>query len=184
MITMKDIIRDGHPTLRKIAEDVPMPPCEQDQGILKSLLEYVQNSQNPQIAEQYDLRPGVGIAAPQINISKKMIAVQAKDENGRLKSFAMFNPKIIKHSSEISYLNTGEGCLSVPDIIPGYVPRYSKIKVVGNDINGKEIKLQLKGLIGIVFQHEIDHLQGVMFYDHINKEDPFSVPDHAAVVER
>jgi peptide deformylase len=184
MITMKDIIQDGHPTLKKVAGDVPMPPSKEDQHILKSLLEYIQNSQDPKIAEQYELRPGVGLAAPQINISKKMIAVQTKDDKGQLKSFALFNPKIFTHSMEKTYLNTGEGCLSVPEIIPGYVPRYSRIKVQGNDINGKEIMVCLKGLLAIVFQHEIDHLQGVMFYDHINKEDPFAVPEQASAVER
>jgi peptide deformylase len=167
-----------------VAEDVPMPPSKKDQHILKSLLEYIQNSQDPKIAEQYELRPGVGLAAPQINISKKMIAVQTKDDKGQIKSFALFNPKILTHSMEKTYLNTGEGCLSVPEIIPGYVPRYSRIKVQGNDINGKEIKVRLKGLLAIVFQHEIDHLHGVMFYDHINKEDPFAVPEQASAVER
>jgi peptide deformylase len=184
MITMKDIIQDGHPTLRKVAEDVPMPPSKEDQQILKSLLEYIQNSQDPRIAEQYELKPGVGLAAPQINISKKMIAVQTKDDKGEIKSFALFNPKILSHSLEKTYLNTGEGCLSVPEIIRGYVPRYSRITVQGYDINGKEIKLDLKGLLAIVFQHEIDHLQGVMFYDHINKEDPFAIPDQASAIER
>jgi peptide deformylase len=184
MITMKDIIQDGHPTLRKVAEDVPMPPSKVDQQILKSLLEYIQNSQDPRIAEQYELKPGVGLAAPQINISKKMIAVQTKDDKGEIKSFALFNPKILSHSLEKTYLNTGEGCLSVAEIIRGYVPRYSRITVQGYDINGKEIKLDLKGLLAIVFQHEIDHLQGVMFYDHINKEDPFAIPDQASAIER
>jgi peptide deformylase len=148
------------------------------------LLEYIQNSQDPKIAEQYELRPGVGLAAPQINVSKKMIAVQTKDDKGQLKSFALFNPRILNHSMEKTYLSTGEGCLSVSEIIPGYVPRYSRITVQGNDINGKEIKVHLKGLLAIVFQHEIDHLQGVMFYDHINKEDPFAVPEQASAVER
>lgn len=71
MITMKDIIRDGHPTLRKVAEDVKMPPSKEDQEILKSLHEYILNSQDPEIANKYGLRPGIGLAAPQINVSKK-----------------------------------------------------------------------------------------------------------------
>ncbi|MDP4162968.1 MAG: peptide deformylase, partial [Bacillota bacterium] len=68
MLTMEDIIRDGHPSLRKIAAEVSMPPSEEDQFILRELMEYVQNSQNEEIASQYGLRPGIGLAAPQINI--------------------------------------------------------------------------------------------------------------------
>lgn len=72
---------------------------------------------------------------------------------------------------------SGEGCLSIEEEIKGYVPRFSKIKVVGYDENDKKITLTLTGLESICFQHEIDHLNGILFYDHINKEDPFNVPD-------
>jgi len=181
MITMNDIIRDGHPTLRKVAEEVPLPPSEEDRKILMSLLEYVKNSQNPEIASKYQLRPGIGLAAPQINVSKRMIAVHVEDESGKLYSYALFNPKIISHSVEKAYLTSGEGCLSVDEPIPGYVPRYARIKVRGYNEQGEEIVLKLKGLPAIVFQHEIDHLNGIMFYDHINKNDPFDKIDGIAI---
>ncbi|MBY0120871.1 peptide deformylase [Bacillus sp. S/N-304-OC-R1] len=184
MLTMKDIIRDGHPTLRKVAEEVSMPPSEEDKEILKSLLEYVINSQDPEIANKYGLRAGIGLAAPQINISKKMIAVYVKDEKGVLHSYALFNPKIKSHSVELAYLTAGEGCLSVDENIPGYVPRYARITVQGTCLEGNEVKLRLKGMLAIVFQHEIDHLNGVMFYDHINKDDPFKVIEGAIPIER
>ena len=58
----------------------------------------------------------------------------------------------------------------------GYVPRYSKIKVIGYDENDEKVTLMLTDLPAICFQHEIDHLNGIMFYDHINKENPFDVP--------
>ena len=60
--------------------------------------------------------------------------------------------------------------------IKGYVPRYSKIKVVGYNENDEKVTLTLTDLPAICFQHEIDHLNGIMFYDHINKENPFDVP--------
>jgi len=173
MITMKDIIRDYHPTLRKVAEEVPMPPSEEDKKILRSMLEFVINSQDEEIAKKYELRPGIGLAAPQINISKRMIAIHVEDENGRLYSHALFNPKIISHSVEKAYLASGEGCLSVDENIPGYVPRYARVTVKAFDIDGKEIQLRLKGLPAICIQHEIDHLNGILFYDHIDKENPF-----------
>jgi peptide deformylase len=184
MLTMEDIIRDGHPTLRKVAEEVALPPSDEDRQILKSLLEYVINSQNPEIAEKYGLRPGIGLAAPQINVSKRMIAVHVHDEKGNLYSYALFNPKIVSHSVERAYLVSGEGCLSVDETIPGYVPRYARVTVKGYDIDGNEVKLRLRGLPAIVFQHEIDHLNGIMFYDHINKQDPFKPIENAIAIDR
>ncbi|PLT34364.1 peptide deformylase [Bacillus sp. V5-8f] len=184
MITMKDIIREGHPTLKKPAEEVSLPASKEDKEILASLLEYVKNSQDPEMAEKHGLRPGIGLAAPQINVSKRMIAVHVKDLDGTLYSHALFNPKIISHSVEKSYLASGEGCLSVDRMVPGYVPRHARIKVTGTALDGEKITLKLKGLPAIVFQHEIDHLNGIMFYDHIDKEDPFTISEDAIIIER
>jgi peptide deformylase len=184
MLMMDDIIRDGHPTLRKVAAEVPMPPSEEDKEILKSLLEYVQNSQNPDMSSHYGLRPGIGLAAPQINVSKRMIAVHVYDDKGTLYSYALFNPKIVSHSVEKAYLLSGEGCLSVDENIPGYVPRFARITVKGTTLEGEMIKLRLKGLPAICFQHEIDHLNGIMFYDYIDKMDPFKPIEGAIAIER
>lgn len=181
---MDDIIRDGHPTLRKVAEEVPLPPSDEDKLTLMSLLEYVKNSQDPEIAAKYGLRPGIGLAAPQINVSKRMIAVHLTDEKGNLYSYALFNPKIISHSVEKSYLVAGEGCLSVDQACPGYVPRHARVTVKGTDINGEEVKIRLKGIPAICFQHEIDHLNGIMFYDHIDKQDPYKPIEGAIAIER
>lgn len=184
MLTMEDIIRDGHPTLREVAQEVTMPPSEEDKQILSSLLEYVINSQNPEFIEKYGLRPGIGLAAPQINVSKRMIAVHVQGDKGTLYSYGLFNPKIISHSVEKAYLVSGEGCLSVDESIPGFVPRYARVTVKGKDINGNDVKLRLKGLPAICFQHEIDHLNGIMFYDYINKQDPFKPIEDAIAIER
>ncbi|AZU61362.1 peptide deformylase [Neobacillus mesonae] len=184
MITMDDIIRDGHPTLRKMAEEVVLPPSEEDKQILNSLLEYVINSQNSEIAEKYGLRPGIGLAAPQINVSKRMIAVHVNGDRDELISYALYNPKIISHSVEKAYLKSGEGCLSVDESIPGYVPRYARVTVKGFNADGKEVKIRLKGLPAICFQHEIDHLNGIMFYDHINKDNPFKPIEDAVEIDR
>ncbi|MDQ0272446.1 peptide deformylase [Cytobacillus purgationiresistens] len=184
MITMNDIIRDGHPVLREVAQEVHLPACKEDKEILISLMQYVKNSQNPEIAAEYGLRGGIGLAAPQINVSKRMIAVHVTDEKGDLYSHALYNPKIISHSVEKSYLTSGEGCLSVDEAIEGFVPRYARITVKGYDIDHTEIKLRLKGLPAIVFQHEIDHLNGVMFYDHINHESPYDPIENAIAIDR
>ncbi|TLS37700.1 peptide deformylase [Pseudalkalibacillus caeni] len=170
MLTMKDIIKEGNPLLRKVAEEIEMPPSEDEKETLKDMLQFLKNSQDPEIAEKYQLRSGIGLAAPQIGISKRMIAVHVYDEKGNLYSYGLFNPKIASHSVETTHLEGGEGCLSVDRDVPGLVPRYSRITVKGTDIDGTEVKLRLRGLPSIVFQHEIDHLDGIMFYDRI-KED-------------
>ncbi|MDZ5712900.1 peptide deformylase [Jeotgalibacillus haloalkalitolerans] len=184
MITMKDIVRDGHPVLRQKAEKVDLPLTESDKKTMALLLEYIKNSQDPEIALEHDLRPGIGLAAPQINVSKQMFALHLEDQNGREYSFSIANPKIISHSVDKTYLTSGEGCLSVDENIPGYVVRYARITVRGIDIDGAEVKYRLKGLAAVAAQHEIDHLNGIMFYDHINHEDPFKEPADAEPLER
>lgn len=178
MITKKNIIIDPHKTLRNRAEEVKSPISNEDKEILKKLLQYVIDSQDDKLCEKYDLKPGIGLAAPQINISKRMIAVHIPDEENPKNtiSYALYNPKIISHSTTKCYLSGGEGCLSVDKEIQGYVPRYSRIKVIGYNENNEKVTLNLTDLPAICFQHEIDHLNGILFYDHINKEEPFNVP--------
>ncbi|WP_173916616.1 peptide deformylase [Halobacillus sp. Marseille-Q1614] len=184
MITMDDIVREGHPALRKVTEEVDLPPSNEDKETLEEMLQYLKNSQDEQVCDRYGLRPGVGLAAPQINVNKKMMAVHFADLNDKLYSYGIFNPRIVSHSVEKTYLSTGEGCLSVDREVPGYVPRYRRITVKGTDLEGNELKLRLKDYAAIVFQHEIDHLHGIMFYDHIDQADPFKEPEGAKPVDR
>ncbi|KIL50308.1 peptide deformylase [Jeotgalibacillus alimentarius] len=184
MITMKDIVRDGHPVLREKAEKVSLPLSDEDKAVMASLLEYIKNSQDPEMADEYKLRPGIGLAAPQINVSKQIFALHIQDDNGKSYSFSMANPKIISHSVDKTYLTSGEGCLSVDENIPGYVPRYARVTIRGIGADGAELKFRLKGLAAVAAQHEIDHLNGIMFYDHIDSNDPFKEPDGAVPLER
>ncbi|WP_421384355.1 peptide deformylase [Bacillus salacetis] len=184
MITMNDIIREGHPALRKVAAEVAMPPSSEDKEILNSLIEYVKNSQDSETAQKYGLRSGIGLAAPQINVLKRMIAVHVTDNKGQLHSYALFNPKIVSHSVEKAYLTSGEGCLSVDRQVPGFVPRYARVTIKAMDIDGNPVKVRLKGMPAIVFQHEIDHLNGIMFYDHIDQGNPLQPIPDATPVDR
>ncbi|SFL57073.1 peptide deformylase [Salibacterium qingdaonense] len=172
MLTMDDIVREGHPALRQVTEEVPMPPSEEDKNTLKEMLEFLQNSQDPETAEKYELRSGVGLAAPQLGINKRMFAVHVTDEKDRLYSYGLFNPKITRHSVEMTHLEGGEGCLSVDREVPGNVPRYKRITLEGTTLEGEKVRLRLRDLPAIVFQHELDHLNGVMFYDRIEEEIP------------
>lgn len=183
MITMDDVVREGHPSLRETANEIPVPPSDEDRLFLNDMLTFLKNSQDEEIANKYDLRPGVGLAAPQLGINKRMVAIHFEDLKGKLYSYGLVNPKIISHSIEKAYLTSGEGCLSVDRNVEGYVPRYARITVKAIGLDGTELKLRLRDYAAIVFQHEIDHLNGVMFYDHINKENPFTVIDNAKAVE-
>lgn len=173
MLTMKDVIREGHPTLLLKAKEVQLPLSKEDEKTLKLMMEFLENSQNPEISEEYELRPGVGLAAPQINISKRMIAVLTTDEfNEKLYRLLLVNPKIISHSVAKTYIDGGEGCLSVDREVEGLVPRHKKITVrthVYNTETGELTLAEMKfvGFLAVVIQHEIDHLNGVLFVDRV-----------------
>lgn len=181
---MKDIVREGHPSLRKRAEEVSFPLTIEDQKLGEDLLAYLKNSHDPEISEKYDLRAGIGLAAPQVNASKRIFALHITEEDKEPITFIAINPKIISHSVEKTYLSTGEGCLSVDRNVEGYVPRYARISIKAFDIEGKEFKKRLKGLAAIAFQHELDHLNGIMFYDHINVGNPFPEIPNSTPLER
>lgn len=183
MLLMKDIVREGHESLRKIAEEVPLPPSKQDIQTLQQMMEFLKNSQNEELAEKYELRAGVGLAAPQLGINRKLICVHFEDHNGKLYSYQLINPKIISHSVEQAYLAGGEGCLSVDRPVEGYVMRYARITVQAIDIHGNPFKIRLRDYPAIVFQHEIDHLNGIMFFDHINPQNPYQIPEQAKIIE-
>ena len=184
MILMKDIIREGHPTLRAKAKEITFPLSVENQQLCDDLLEYIVNSQDEELCEKYNLRSGIGLAAPQVNASKRVFALHIPDDEKPLTNFIAINPKIVSHSVEKTYISSGEGCLSVDRDVPGYVPRYSRITIKAYDKEGNEIKKRLKGLPAIAFQHELDHLNGIMFYDHIDENAPYKDIPGAIPFER
>ena len=124
-------------------------------------------------ANKYDLRPGTALAFPQIGINARIIVIVYEYEKGKFKNYVMVNPKIISHSEEMVALEEGEGCLSVNRDVEGHVPRYARITVTGYDEDGNKMTIRAREYLAIIFQHEIDHLNGMLFYDHINKKRPF-----------
>ncbi len=178
---MDDVIREGHPTLREIAEAITIPVPEEMKQLGEEMLQFLINSQDPEIAERHALRAGVGIAAPQVNVSKQLLAVhlpsQDEEDDEPEYSVIMVNPRIISHSVQQTCLPDGEGCLSVDREVEGFVPRHKRITVEYVDLNGHSHKERLRGFPAIVVQHEIDHLNGVMFYDRIDPENPLALPD-------
>ena len=192
LIDMNDIIREGHPTFRAIAEEVTFPLSDQDIILGEKMMQFLHHSQDPVMAEKLGLRGGVGLAAPQLDISKRIIAVlvpNPEDEEGNPPKEAysiqevMYNPKIVSHSVQDAALGDGEGCLSVDRNVPGYVVRHARVTVDYYDKTGEKHRIKLKGYNSIVVQHEIDHINGVMFYDRINPKDPFAVKDGMLILE-
>lgn len=108
---------------------------------------------------------GVALAAVQINHLRRIVVVREDFNDKRNRNFTVFiNPKITKFEGEI--VEDYEGCLSIKDVY-GKVPRYSKIRLKALNEKGEEIKLKAEGFLARVFQHEIDHTNGIVFIDHI-----------------
>lgn len=166
-ITAKNIIPDTNELIRQKSNDVRFPLNKEDEQLIKAMHQYVDDSTDPELSEKYDLKPAVGLAAIQVGELKKMIAIVINYDDEKVE-YVLINPKIISHSTQYAYLAGGEGCLSVLDTHEGIVPRHARITVKAYDyLQQKEVQFRAKGYEAIVLQHEIDHLNGILFYDHI-----------------
>lgn len=170
VLSNDDIIFDSDPRMRMRSENVSLPLSDEDRELLLALHSYVKRSQDDEICEADNLSPAVGLAAIQVGVAKKMIAVVVDDEDGETIEFALANPRIVNKSKAKATLSTGEGCLSVPEAHPGHVARHNHIKVKAYDaLTDQEITIEAEGYLAIVLQHEIDHLSGVLYYDRIDE---------------
>jgi len=119
------------------------------------------------INEMFDImykERGIGLAAPQVNVGKRIIVVDTGDErDGRL---ALINPEILEFSDHLEPYE--EGCLSVPRLLADVV-RPAEILIKGISVKGEEVEFEASGLMARVLQHEIDHLDGILFIDRIEK---------------
>lgn len=192
LIDMDDIIREGNPTLRAVAKDVTFPLSDQEIILGEKMMQFLHHSQDPVMAEKLGLRGGVGLAAPQLDISKRIIAVlvpnpEDADGNPPKEAYSlqevMYNPKVIAHSVQDAALGDGEGCLSVDRNVPGYVVRHARVTVEYFTKDGEKKRIKLKGYNSIVVQHEIDHTNGIMFYDRINPNNPFEIKEGLLILE-
>lgn len=192
LIDMDDIIREGNPTLRAVAEDVTFPLSDQEIILGEKMMQFLHHSQDPVMAEKLGLRGGVGLAAPQLDISKRIIAVlvpnpEDADGNPPKEAYSlqevMYNPKVVAHSVQDAALGDGEGCLSVDRNVPGYVVRHARVTVEYFTKDGEKRRIKLKGYNSIVVQHEIDHTNGIMFYDRINPNNPFEIKEGLLILE-
>lgn len=167
------IIKDNNPIMRQKSHEVPLPLSKEDKELLDEMLNYLKLSQDDEYAKKHNIRSGVGLSAIQINVLKRMFVVYVQAEEDGLVELEMVNPKIVETSLKWCALANGEGCLSVDKDRPGLVHRHYKIKMVGYDaLKDEEVEITAKGYLAIVLQHEYDHLNGIFYYDHIDKLNP------------
>lgn len=177
MLKTKDILDEKNKLLRTVSEEVVFPLSDKDKNTINLMVEYLTNSQIDELAAKYSLRPGMGMAAIQLGIKKRYITIVHEVDDGVFDTYVVINPKIVSSSKEKIYVEDGEGCLSVNRETIGIVPRYARVTVEGYDIEGNKISIRAREELAIVFQHEIDHLNGILFTDHIDNKNPFKYKD-------
>lgn len=172
---MIKITKDNVPALREKSALVPLPLSKEDKAFIDEMLVYLRLTQDENFRKKHpEVREGVGLAAPQAGLNKQMLVISYEKEEGKLVEYQLVNPKIVVSSVKKCYLSNGEGCLSVDDEHPGRVYRDYKIVVEAYDAKvGENVRITARGFDAIVLQHEIDHLKGILFYDHIDPKNPF-----------
>jgi peptide deformylase len=173
MIRSKDIIDEYDKRIRLISKEVTFPLDDKTKKVIKDSLEMLRLSQIEEEAEKYDLRPGMGLSLIQLGIAKRIFVICYEVDEGKFEDYIVINPKILTESEEMIYVEEGEGCLSINRPIDGIVPRHARIKVEYYDENGNKINKRFREELAVVFQHELDHLNGKLFYDRIDKKNPY-----------
>ena len=176
------ILDDSNKILRQTSKDVTFPLDQDTKETIDKIIKHLTYSQIEEYEKKYDLRPGMGLAFVQLGILKRIIVIVDEYEEGKFDNYVVINPVIISNSKEIIAADAGEGCLSVNREIDGHVPRFARVTVEGYDIDGNKIRIRAREELSIAFQHEIDHLNGILFYDHINKNKPFFSEDEIRLI--
>ena len=169
---MKDLLLEDNPILKQKSETVALPLSEEDLEILQGMAAFVMQSQTKEFDDNGDkYRQAIGLSAVQVGILKRMFVIALPDDDNELFVIAVVNPVIEKESSSLISLSDGEGCMSVQSVESGKVARREWIRWSGKLVDLKtgvieDKKLtKLSGYLGIVFQHEYDHLNGLLFTD-------------------
>ena len=177
MIPDIKILDEKDKLLHKVSKEVTFPLPEEDKKLIKDALEYLKLSQIEDISEEYGLRPGMGLAFPQLGKLKRIFVICNEVDKGKFENYVIINPKIISHSEEMIYVEEGEGCLSVNREVDGIVPRFARAKIEAYDEEGNLFTYRVREDLAIAFQHEIDHLNGILFVDKIDKKNPYKDAD-------
>lgn len=177
MLKQSQILIDENPILRKKSKDVIFPLSKEEKKTIEDMLEYLRMSQDEEYAELNDIRAGMGLAFVQLGILKRVFTISYKKDDGSFEEYTVINPKIVSHSEELIYVEEGEGCLSVTKDIEGIIPRYARARIEYYDVNGSLQEARVREEIAVAFQHEIDHLNGILFTDKIDRKNPYKDKD-------
>ncbi len=168
--------------LKQKSKEVKFPLSEEDLTTINNMIMYLRISQDEEYAEEHNLRAGMGLAAIQLGIPKRYFVISYKNDDGTFEEYKVVNPKIISHSEELIYVEEGEGCLSVNRYVEGIVPRFARITVEFYDENGNKVTKRVREEIAVAFQHEMDHLEGLLFTDKIDPKNPFKNQDNMRAI--
>ena len=140
----------GDPVLRRKAE--PLPAVDEDiRRLIKDMFETMYEAD------------GVGLAAPQVGVSQRVIVIDPHEQD--VKPFGLVNPVIVQSADDVE--RGEEGCLSIPGL-KDIVERPAAVVVEALDADGKPVRIEAEGLLARVLQHEVDHLDGVLFIDRVS----------------
>ena len=167
------ILDEKNKSLRLVSTDIIFPLSSEEKQTIKDTMDYLRYSQIEEYAKKYNLRPGWGMSAIQIGIAKRWFVIVEEQEDGTFKEYFFANPKIISNSAEKIYVEQGEGCLSVNREVPGIIPRYARVTIEAYDIDGNKFQIRFREDLAICAQHELDHLDGILFIDRIDKKNPY-----------
>lgn len=167
------ILDEKNKMLRTKSKEVTFPLSETDINRIHDMLLYLEMSQIDETREYYKLRAGMGLSYIQIGIPKRIFVISEEVEEGKFKRYVIINPKIKSSSEEMVYIKEGEGCLSINRPTEGIVPRHARITVEAYDEHGNQFTIRVREEIAVCFQHEIDHLNGILFVDHIDPKNPY-----------
>ncbi len=171
------ILDESNKILHKKSSNVTFPLDEETKKLIDDSLTYLEMSQIEEYSEKYDLRPGMGLSFVQIGILKRIFVVSEEIEEGKFNRYVVINPRVKSMSEELIYVGEGEGCLSVNREVEGIVPRHARITVEAYDENGDLYDIRVREDMAVAFQHELDHLDGILFVDKIDKKNPYKNKD-------
>ncbi len=169
MAYLREIITEGHPTLRKVAKRVAPAKLPTRSSSSSSTI----------CSRRCTTPPGIGLAAPQVNVSKRIFTVDLQDDDPQHGPLVVINPKFTLTEGEIE---ATEGCLSVPGMV-GEMMRFEHVVCAGLDRHGKKIELDGVGLFARCLQHEMDHLDGMLYIDKAQNIRPAETDEERAEAE-
>jgi peptide deformylase len=184
VFNMRDLVPTDDLRLRKVSKKVALPLSDEDFGILQGMAAFTMESQAKEKDDNGDdYISAIGMAAPQFGINKRMFVIAMTDDNGKIVVYAVVNPEIQTRSKKNIILSDGESCLSVIGGESKKVSRSESVRWKGTLIDletgDEDTKYMsgMKGYLGIVFQHEYDHLDGILYIDkYVGKPSGFGDP--------